>query len=300
MVISTGLFFAFSKMTGLFMIVIRVLSNNAVVFRNFNGDECIALGKGVGFKKKFGDSLDASLIDNQFVKRGDSMTETFLHILSSIPPMCLIVAEQIIDIAKAELRFNENEESLFLALSDHIHYAVKRFKKGEEIKNLMLNDIKCFYSKEYATAVKSLELLNSKFKTNLPEDEAGFIALHLANACNQSEMKETMRSAKIIKDVLFILEKNGCSIDLIHSLNYNRIITHLKYLSIRVFNHDQTLEQDTSIYDEVLEKMPRANLISQEIDHYFNHTYDVKLTHDEKIFLTLHTNRLLQEKPKTI
>ncbi|MDZ6245335.1 PRD domain-containing protein [Klebsiella pneumoniae] len=277
------------------MNVIRILSNNAVLFRNENGEECVALGKGIGFNKKFGDELDASLIDNQFVKRGDSMTDTFLHILSSIPPACLSVAEDIVELARKELRFDENEESLFLALSDHIHYAVKRHKKGEEIKNLMLNDIKCFYGKEYATALKALALMNTRLKTTMPDDEAGFIALHFANACNQSQMKETMRSAKVIKDVLSILEKNDCIIHQGNSLNYNRIVTHLKYLSIRVFSHGQTLEQDTSIYDEILERMPTANSIAVEIDEYFRIAYDVKLTHDEKIFLTLHVNRLLQE-----
>jgi len=283
-------------MIGNSMKVIRILSNNAVLFRNETGEECVALGKGIGFNKKFGDELDASLIDNQFVKRGDSMTDTFLHILSSIPPVCLSVAEDIVELARKELRFDENEESLFLALSDHIHYAVKRHKKGEEIKNLMLNDIKCFYGKEYATALKALALMNVRLKTTMPVDEAGFIALHFANACNQSQMKETMRSAKVIKDVLSILEKNNCNIQQGNSLNYNRIVTHLKYLSIRVFGHGQTLEQDTSIYDEILEKMPTANSIAVEIDDYFRMSYDVKLTHDEKIFLTLHVNRLLQEK----
>ena len=282
------------------MKIIRILSNNAVVYRNDNGEECIALGKGVGFKKKFGDDLDTSLIDNQFVKRGDSMTDIFLDMLSSIPPLCLAVAEQIIELAKKRLRFDENEESLFLALSDHIHYAVRRHKKGEDIKNLMLNDIKSFYSKEYAIALEALDVMNTRFKINMPEDEAGFIALHLANACNQSEMKETMRSAKIIKDIFAILERNNCNLDLNQSLNYNRIVTHLKYLSIRIFNHEQTLEQDTSIYDDILERMPFANTIAVEIDNYFTSTYEAKLTHDEKILLTLHINRLLQEKPKAL
>ncbi|WP_336768384.1 PRD domain-containing protein [Pantoea endophytica] len=274
-------------------IIIKVLSNNAVLFKNTYGEECVALGVGVGFKKKFGDELDEENVDTQFIKRGHGMTETYLHILTSIPPACLTLAEKIIQLAKVNLRIDDNEESLFLALSDHIYYAVKRVKSGDVIRNLMISEIKCFYSKEFSVALQAVELMNSSLNMSFPEDEAGFLALHLANASNSSEMKETMRSAKIIKDILNILKVNNCNIEDQDSLNYNRTVTHLKYLSKRVFNRSQVYEQDVSIYEEIIEKMPQANSISKIIREYFLTNYDVLLTHDEQIFLTLHINRLI-------
>ena len=50
------------------------------------------------------------------------------------------------------------------------------------IKNELLNEIRRVHKKEYKVALWALEFLNRKLKIELPEDEAGFIALHFINA----------------------------------------------------------------------------------------------------------------------
>ncbi|QTF09256.1 PRD domain-containing protein [Brenneria izadpanahii] len=269
----------------------KILSNNSVLLIRGDNKEVVAIGKGVGFGKKEGDEVDPQRIESQFIKQTDDMADVLSQLLAEIPVAYLTVTQQIITLAQHKLQLNV-QDTLFLALSDHINFAVQRHQKGQTIKNALLWDIKQFYSNEYAVGLEALSLIRSRLNIDLPEDEAGFIALHLANARNNSDMHSTMLSAGIIKDILTIL-KYDLHIQLDeNSLDYHRLITHLKFFALRLLNRDTVSHGDDSIYQGIKELMPRAFSCAMKVYDYVEKNYDCQLTTDEIMFLTIHINRL--------
>ncbi|GKV82484.1 PRD domain-containing protein [Pectobacterium versatile] len=273
------------------MIIEKILSNNAVLVLADDRREIVAIGKGVGFGKKVGDPIDPLRIESQFVKKSDGIADVLSQLLADIPPDCLAVTQQIITLAQKTLRLDV-QDTLFLALSDHINFAIQRHKKGQTIKNLMLWDIRQFYRSEFAIGLEALALIRTRLDIDLPEDEAGFIALHLANATNNSDMQSTMQSPGIIKDILTILKYDLHITFDEHSLNYQRLVTHLKFFALRLLNRETVNHGDDSIYQGITELMPRAYTCAMKVYDYVEKNYGCQLTTDEIMFLTIHINRL--------
>nr|WP_238121518.1 PRD domain-containing protein [Ligilactobacillus salivarius] len=69
-----------------------------------------------------------------------------------------------------------------MALSDHIYSALERYNSGVELKNNLLWEIKRFYPKEFTVGKEALDIINKQFGIKLPEDEAGFITMHIVEA----------------------------------------------------------------------------------------------------------------------
>lgn len=273
------------------MRVEKILSNNAVLLLNNNHEEIVAIGRGIGFGKKQGDVIDVSQIESQFVKSRCGLTEVFSQLLAEIPPAHLALTQQIIELAQKKLAIAA-QDTLFLALSDHINFAIQRYKKGQTIKNFLLWDIKRFYVNEFLVGMEALALIQEKLAITLPEDEAGFIALHLANAGNNSDMQSTMQSATLIKDILSIVKYD------LHikydedSIDYQRFITHLKFFALRLLNRNVVDHADISLYQGIKELMPEAYACAMKVYDYVEKNYQCQLTTDEIMFLTIHINRL--------
>ena len=246
------------------MIVGKILSNNAVLLTNARNEEVVAIGRGIGFGKKPGDSVEDSEIESQFVKKSEGLADVFSQLLAEIPP----------------------------ALSDHINFALQRHANGLTIKNFLLWDIKRFYAEEFAVGLEALGLIEQALSISLPQDEAGFIALHLANAKNNSDMQSTMHSATIIKDVLSILQYDLKLTYDEESLDYQRFVTHLKFFALRLLNRKTVTHGDDSIYQGITEMMPTAWACAKKIGYYVDKNYGCQLTTDEVMFLTIHINRL--------
>ncbi len=272
------------------MKVVKILSNNAIIATTENGQEVVAIGRGVGFGKHTGDTVEPLDIESQFIKKSNELNDILSQLTSAIPTEYLLLTQQIIQLAQQKLNIDA-QESLFFALSDHISFAVHRFNKGIEIKNILLWDIKQFYAVEFSLAQEALVLINQKLNITLPEDEAGFIALHLANAKNK-DMSSTMQSAGMIKDILNII-KYDLRIKFDEaSLDYQRLITHLKFFTLRLFNRENVSHDDKSIYDGIKEAMPKSYLCALKIADYVEKNSLSQLTADETLFLTIHINRI--------
>ncbi|MEC5342765.1 PRD domain-containing protein [Brenneria populi] len=273
------------------MKVEKILSNNAVLLINKNHEEIVAIGRGIGFGKKYGDMIDAGQIESQFIKSRGGLTEVFSQLLAEIPPAYLAVTQQIIELAQQKLAITA-QDTLFLALSDHINFSIQRCNNGLEIKNFLLWDIKRFYASEFLVGMEALSLIQEKLDVTLPEDEAGFIALHLANARNNSDMQSTMQSATLIKDILSIVKYDLRIKYDESSLDYQRFVTHLKFFALRLLNREGINHADNSIYEGIKELMQEAYVCAMKVYDYVEKNYECQLTTDEIMFLTIHINRL--------
>ncbi|MEE3649936.1 MULTISPECIES: BglG family transcription antiterminator LicT [unclassified Brenneria] len=269
----------------------RILSNNAVLAVTDKGEECVALGRGIGFGKKNGDCVDEKMIESRFLKTSGGLNAFFAEILAEIPPVYLNITEQIIVLARSALDI-ELQDTLFLALSDHINFSVKRFKSDMKIHNQLLWEIKLFYPKEFSVGLRALDIIEEKLQVRLPDDEAGFIALHLVNAKNNTDMQSTVQSATLIKDILTIVKYDLRIKYDENSIDYQRFITHLKFFALRLFNRNAVSHADDSIYEGIKEIMQTAYACAMRVYNYVERHYQYQLTTDEIMFLTIHINRL--------
>ena len=86
------------------------------------------------------DLIDESLIQKKFVFDKSELNEKFSQLFDEIPQQYVELTVSIVEMAQKELgiRF---DSSIYLALSDHITYAVRRYKKNENLKNALLFEI---------------------------------------------------------------------------------------------------------------------------------------------------------------
>ena len=275
------------------MFVNKVINNNVVSIIE-NNIEKIVMGRGLGFKKKTGDQIDGSKIEKVFVIHDDSMAHKFMELVEDIPLDHMLAADKIISYAKETLG-KKLSDLLYISLTDHIYAAIQRSKEGIFVKNALLWDIKRFYPDEFRIGIYGLDYINSKFNTKLPEDEAGFIALHIVNAEEEGgsfqeliEISTLMREIENIVKYEFNMEFDE------DSVYYFRFLTHLKFFAKRVIEkktYDDNIEED--LFDLIRNKYRNSYKCVNKIKDFLLKSYDYYLSDEEKMYLTIHIERVI-------
>ena len=125
-----------------------------------------------------------------------------------------------------------------MTLTDHINFAIERWQKGINLENALLWEIRRFYPQEYELGEYAVKLIGERLGIFLPEDEAGFIALHFVNAEYGTDIQDAVRFPNQMRDILDIVEEDlGIVLDE-KSLHYERFITHMKFLLQRIYRKE--------------------------------------------------------------
>lgn len=207
----------------------QVLNNNVITVLDEQEHELVIMGRGIAFGRKAGDKVDESRIEKIFKLDDKEMNKRLMELLAEIPLSFVEVSEEIIRYAKQHTN-KKIHDNIYVSLTDHIYYAVERFQQGIDIKNALLWETKRFYPDEYRIGQHALSIIAEKVGIILPEDEAGFIALHIVNAQMNEDMPVMINITKFIQDVLHIVKFHfGIEYDE-ESLAYYRFVTHLKFL----------------------------------------------------------------------
>jgi beta-glucoside operon transcriptional antiterminator len=269
------------------MKITRVLNTNSILTQDAAGEEIVLLGAGIGFKKKPGDDVDLAKIEKRFVMKDKSKQEHYQELVNNIPQEYIMVAEQIISLGKNIHNMKLNE-SIHIALPDHIHMSIVNLQNGITIPNSLLLDIRRFYPNEYEIAVTGLELIKNELGYELPEDEAGFIAMHFVNAQYDKENTNVKKVIELVKVIhkLVLTELNVTPDE--NSLNYYRYMTHIKFFAQRVIENFHYENDDSTILDSILIRYPKEYMCSRKVCNYVKEHYNYKASHDELIYLTVH------------
>ncbi|MBU5246962.1 transcription antiterminator LicT [Bacillus halotolerans] len=276
------------------MKIAKVINNNVISVVNEQGKELVIMGRGLAFQKKSGDEVDEARIEKVFTLDNKDVSEKFKTLLYEIPLECMEVCEDIISYAKLQLGKKLND-SIYVSLTDHINFAIQRNKKGLDIKNALLWETKRLYKDEFAIGKEALHMVKNKTGVSLPEDEAGFIALHIVNAELNEEMPNIINITKVMQEILSIV-KYHFNIEFDEeSLHYYRFVTHLKFFAQRLFNGTYLESQDDFLLETVKEKYHRAYDCTKKIKAYMEQEYEHKLTRDELLYLTIHIERVVKQ-----
>ncbi|MEY8370907.1 PRD domain-containing protein [Aerococcaceae bacterium 50-4] len=272
--------------------MVRIFNNNAVLAIDEEGDEVVAMGKGLGFSQHVGNSIDASKIEKIFKENAVDIPVEELFVTLSTPEIDSLLA--IIDLATSRLK-EKYQANLYITLADHIHFAVERFEKGMVITNPLAWNVRRLFPDEHQIGLQALDIIQEQLGVRLPDDEAASIALHLVNArMNQGEMSETMEVVKIVHGILEVVRLYFGQKFNTESIAYNRFMTHLQYFAMRVTQGEAQNGSGQFLYDQVKENYPKAMACAEKIDDYIYHQYAYRITAEEKSYLAIHVNRLIE------
>lgn len=268
---------------------IKIFNNNAVSVVMPYGREAIVLGNGIGFHKRPGDEIDEKKIQKVYYIQ-DEMQMKFLHMLQDVRPDVMDAADRIIALADAAGCFMSSQATI--SLIDHINFAIERQDKGMALPNLLLGETKLLYQKEYKLGCRALEIIEEQCGVALPEDEAGYIALHLI--ANSVDRDAAYGILKFVKGALDIIKGTyGLTLD-DESLDTIRLITHLKFLAQRIFQKTVwTDEKVDDLYEQLLGRNTQNRECLLRLDEYCSETFGYTLSRQEKFYLLIHLTKIL-------
>ena len=274
------------------MQVDKVINNNLIRTHDEKGQEVLVMGCGIGFKKKPGEYIDDGKVEKVYVLRKEER-QHMEELFSSMPLECIQATNEIVEYATISLG-RQLSNYLYLNLCDHIHFAIQRSKGGIPIQNALLTEIKRFYNHEYQIGMESLNIIERKTGVLLPEDEAGFIAMHLVNASMDfHDMGHTQEMMKIIRRILNIVRYHF-QIELDEdSIHYDRFITHLKFFVKRVFSGTELNENDEAFFIMIKNQYKEEYACVLKIYEYIRKEYEICLTNDEIMYLIIHIRRVI-------
>ena len=267
----------------------------AVVVDDKN-QEKIVMGRGICFKKKAGDDIDPEMIDKVFFLSAKDAHNKFQVLIQDIPIEHIAIGEEIISEARVRLGKKLND-MIYISLIDHVHTSILRFLDGVTVKNVLLWDIRRFYKDEFQVGLWALDLIQEKCKVRLPDDEAGFIALHLANAQMDQEIMHNMYEITRIMQEIANIVKYFYQIEFNEDdVYYYRFITHLKFFAKRLIDHNIYDEEDNDdLWDVIKSKYQNAFRCVEKITQFILKKYEYQLSKEEQIYLTIHIERVVNK-----
>lgn len=270
----------------------QVLNNNAVIATD-NNQEVVVMGKGLAFQKKPGQTVDGSRIEKTFILKSRDIADKLVELMQDVSEEYLDLSYRIIEIAKKNLPY-KLDDYLYVALTDHLSFAISRHNNGIDLKNPLLWEIRKYYRQEFQTAVQALDIIEKEAGVRLQEDEAASIALHLVNSQMSGEnMESAVQVTQMVDDILTIVRYYfKLTLDE-QSVSYERFLTHLRFFAIRLTNEEKEQEPpDLFLYEQVKNKYQSAYKCAERISDYINKEHDWTISENEKMYLTLHIQRV--------
>ena len=264
------------------IIIEKVINNNIISAYEKSGAEVIVMGRGIGFKKKQGEVVPADQISKIFRIKSRTLTEQFKELLANMPLERVRISDEIISHAKDHLKLKLNQ-SIYVTLTDHINFAIERVSQGIEPQNALLWEIKRFYPQEFQLGIYALELIHDRLGILLPEDEAGFIALHFVNAEYGTDIRDAVKFPDQMQAIVDIVERElGILLDE-SSLHYERFMTHIKFLIQRIYRKELLSSEDRELSLMMQRKYPRE---------YIMQATGCRLSEEEIMYLSVHIRRV--------
>lgn len=268
--------------------ITKVLNHNAVIaLRADDNQECIIMGKGIGFGKKVTQQIEARPEDIVYSLQEDTERGAAKEITKSVSPVCLEIANEVLN--EAERVFGKVDRNILFPMADHIEYAIRRIHDHEQISNPLTDDIRVLFHMEFKVAKCIEALLWERMQIRIDDDEIGYVALHVHSAIEEEKVSQAMQTARTVRECISMVEKEtGKNIDVM-SLAYNRLMNHVRYMVARVLNGEK-LKLNMNDYMEV--KFPKAFQIARTVCEQVGHSLKCELEEVEIGYLAMHIERV--------
>lgn len=274
----------------------QIFNNNVVLTTNDVANEFVVMGRGIGFQKAKGDPIDPALIEKKFILSENVSKSIFPDIYHQLSDDEIDVVIEIIDLAEAKLGI-EFQSNIYIALADHIHYALDRTQQLIPLTNPLNYEVKKYYPEEYKVGKMALKIIENRLGISLYKDEASSIALHFVTGQKEGYLiGQTIKVTEIVHNILNVIRiYYGENFDE-ESISYARFLTHIQYFAHRVVFGDQQGGTDSFLYEQIQASYPKAFECVNRIKHYVKATHHFEMREDEQVYLTIHIERIMSEK----
>lgn len=277
------------------MYIKKILNNSLVLATDSTNSDVILLGKGIGHKHFIGDELKKEEIEKIFVLHDETLKKNILQLASEIDEVYFNIAQIIIDYAITKYNMKLMNH-IYLALTDHISFAVKRFKSNITIENNYLHEIQNFNPNEYDIGVYAIKVIKENLNLELPQEEIGNIAGHFINAQQDNPYSyKNKKISKIVNDILHIVQYHFAIIYKENSFYYKRFALHLKAFAQRFLDKQANKEQVDFIYEQVRNNCKDEYECVKKIKTYIYKEYSRDLPIQEELYLMIHIHKILSE-----
>lgn len=269
------------------MKVIKKINNNAALCLDNEGNELVAIGKGIGFPKVPYIIQDLNKIQKTYY----GIDARYLELLNILPENYFALSNRIVQKYREAID-NDISSNIVFTLADHLYYAVKRFKQNIQIENLLHYDIQHLYEIEYQVGLEALQLINEEIGVLFPKSEASLIAMHFINAKIENEPSQTIFNFEnILTEITDIIGAHFKIYIDKSSVSYSRFVSHMQYL-LRRDTKSSSVEYNENFYNSLINEYPDSFECAIKIQSYLENNNIVQLDKNEILYLILHINRL--------
>ncbi len=266
----------------------KVLNHNALIGIPENTtQEYLILGKGIGFGKHVSEFIEVDDECKVYSLQESTDRGTKKDLVTSIDPVYLEIANEILD--GAEAAFKDIDRDVLLPMADHIEFAVTRIKNNEQLKNPLTDDIRILFHAEFKVAEAARDILLKRMNITISDDEIGYIALHVHSSIMDQAVSQAMQMADAVRQcVSMVEEETGKKIDT-QSLSYNRLLNHIRYMIARTLKGEVIkLDMNDYINASAANSFSAATRICKELGRSLG-----KDIHDAEIgYLAMHIERV--------
>ncbi|MGH4139077.1 PRD domain-containing protein [Clostridium sp.] len=267
--------------------VIKVINDNILLVYQANTEK-ILYEKGIGIGKHPDDNISKdSSIEKIFSIKNKINYDNFNKIVNTVDDEVIALCEEIIHMISKEL--NEDlYERVHLSLIHHVEFTLKRLKKGENIENPFLDEIKILFSEEYKLAQKAATMIADKTKIHFSDGEIAFITLHIHAARNDGGLSNAVRYAFVSNTIIKMIEDElAIEIDG-KSLAYARFITHIRFTIQRILNNNSL---QNKLLHTIKHKYFASFKLAQKISKFVEGELNLKVSEDEIAYLAVYIQK---------
>lgn len=273
--------------------VAKVLNNNVIIANHPDHGEVVIIGKGIGFNRKTGEAIPLESVEKLFILTSRQEQEQYKQLVPQIDEQFIEIIGEIISYISERTHSGLNEH-IHIALTDHLAFAIKRADQDLSFHNPFLYETKELYPLEYELAEYAISLIKQRLGIDLGEDEIGFVALHINSAMTNRHISEVRGHAQLIADLIVMIETELDITVQRQSLDYSRLLTHLRFAIERIRRGEQVeevkkLEHLLSVEYPVLYELARKLTLAME-SRLSKPVYQAEIS-----YLTMHLYRVARE-----
>ncbi|EOS58309.1 MULTISPECIES: glucose PTS transporter transcription antiterminator GlcT [Paenibacillus] len=270
--------------------VAKVLNNNVIIANHPEHGEVVVIGKGIGFNRKTGDSISLEAVEKMFILTNQQEQEQYKQLVHQVDEQLIEIIGEIIMYISSKTQTELNEH-IHIALTDHLAFAIKRAEQDIAFHNPFLFETKEIYPLEYELAEYAIRLIKDRLGIDLGEDEIGFVALHINSAITNRHISEVRGHAQLIADLVGIIEKELRFSILRNSLDYSRLLTHLRFAIERIRRGEQVGEVH-KLERLLKEEYPVLYSLAYKLTKVMEQRLKQPVYKAEVSYLTMHLHRV--------
>lgn len=276
--------------------VIKVLNTSVVLALEDGVSQVVVMGKGIGFRQPIGSILEISDAEKVFILKDRALSRNIIRLASEMDAAVFEIAKDAIDYAKEKFHMDLMDH-IYLALTDHLAFAIQRAQKDITIPSFYSIEVRRFNPEEYAVASYTLQLVYRRTGLELPEGEKSNIAFHFINAQREHpQNKNNLRIEELVNNVLDIVRHTFSIIYEKDTISYSRFVTHLQAFAQRLVLRQQLPEENPSfLFDEITTGYPKEYACAKRVAQFIQTRHNMHLTNQEVLYLVIHIHRVLEE-----